>query len=332
MDFHKILILFIVLNSLIVLLFDKINFFHYAIDYPDTNRKFHKKPTSLAGGTILMMNLILYSIFVFLNENLLDKNLFNTLNEFFIFIITCSLIYIVGIYDDKYNLNPFKKFISISIIIIFFININTLTQINNLNFSFHEKIIFMGDYSIIFTLFCYIVFVNAFNMFDGINLQSSSYSLIILISIIFIYKLNLLILILTIYFLFFSYLNINEKSFLGDNGTLVLSFIISFIFIKLYNQKIFEFSDEVVLYMLVPGIDLIRLVIERAYNKKNPLSFDRNHVHHLLLNKFSYLQSIIFLNLLIIFPIILSFFINNILITIFMFIILYSAIILKLKH
>ena len=108
--------------------------------------------------------------------------------------------------------------------------------------------------------------MNAFNMFDGINLQSSSYSLIILISIIFIYNLNLFILILIIYFLFFSYLNINNKSFLGDNGTLLLSFIISFIFIKLYNQKIFEFSDEVVLFMLVPGIDLIRLVIERTYN------------------------------------------------------------------
>ena len=332
MDFYKILIIFIVLNTLIVLLFDKIKFFHYAIDYPDTKRKFHKKPTSLAGGTILMMNLILYLIFVFFYENLLDKNLFNTLNEFIIFLITCSLIYTVGIYDDKYNLNPFKKFLLISIIIILFINIDILTQINNLNFSFHKKIIFMGNYSVIFTLFCYIVFMNAFNMFDGINLQSSSYSLIILISIIFIYNLNLFILILIIYFLFFSYLNINNKSFLGDNGTLLLSFIISFIFIKLYNQKIFEFSDEVVLFMLVPGIDLIRLVIERTYNKKNPLSFDRNHIHHLLLNKFSYLKSIIFLNLLIIFPIILSIFINNNFIIIFIFIILYSAIILKLKY
>ena len=263
-----LLIIFTTLNTLIIILFDKIKIFHYAIDYPDKSRKFHKKPTSLAGGTILIINLILYSIFVFLDENVLDKNLFNTQKEFFLFFITCFLIYFIGIYDDKNNLNPIKKFLSISIIIFLFIDINNFSQINELSFSFYKKIISTGQYSIIFTLFCYIVFINAFNMFDGINLQSSSYSLIILISIIFIYNLNLFILILIIYFLFFYYLNINNKSFLGDNGTLLLSFIISFIFIKLYNQKIFEFSDEVVLFMLVPGIDLIRLVIERTYNKK----------------------------------------------------------------
>ena len=44
--------------------------------------------------------------------------------------------------------------------------------------------------------------------------------------------------------------------------------MIGYIFIKLYNKEIFNFSDEVVLFMLVPGIDLIRLFIERIYNKK----------------------------------------------------------------
>ena len=178
------------------------------------------------------------------------------------------LIYFIGIYDDKNNLNPIKKFLSISIIIFLFIDINNFSQINELSFSFYKKIISTGQYSIIFTLFSYIVFINAFNMFDGINLQSSNYSLITLISILLIYKFNLFILILIIYFLFFSYLNINNKSFLGDNGTLLISFIIGFMFIKLYNIKIFNFADEVVLFMLVPGIDLIRLVFERLYNKK----------------------------------------------------------------
>ena len=91
-------------------------------------------------------------------------------------------------------------------------------------------------------------------------------------------------------------------------ATLLISFIIGFMFIKLYNIKILNFADEVVLFMLVPGIDLIRLVFERLYNKKNPLSFDRNHIHHLFLNKYSYLKTITYLNLLIIFPIGLSFF------------------------
>ena len=43
--------------------------------------------------------------------------------------------------------------------------------------------------------------------------------------------------------------------------------------------------------MMVPGIDMFRLFILRLYNKKIPFSPDREHVHHLLLNKFSNLKN-----------------------------------------
>ena len=48
--------------------------------------------------------------------------------------------------------------------------------------------------------------------------------------------------------------------------------------------------------MMVPGIDMFRLFILRLYNKKNPFSPDREHVHHLLLNKFSNLKTLLILN------------------------------------
>ena len=96
MDIYKLIIIFILLNTVIGSIFDKIKFFHYAIDYPDTKRKFHKKPTSLAGGTILVINLIFYLIFVFLTKYCWIKFIF-TKNEFILFLITCSLIYIVNL-------------------------------------------------------------------------------------------------------------------------------------------------------------------------------------------------------------------------------------------
>ena len=54
-------------------------------------------------------------------------------------------------------------------------------------------------------------------------------------------------------------LNFLNKSFLGDSGTLLISFILSFIFIKLFNNQIILNSDEILIYMLIPGIDMIRL-------------------------------------------------------------------------
>jgi UDP-N-acetylmuramyl pentapeptide phosphotransferase/UDP-N-acetylglucosamine-1-phosphate transferase len=76
-------------------------------------------------------------------------------------------------------------------------------------------------------ILCILLYLNAFNMFDGINLQASLYS--INIFLIFILKgifLDIsLVMILSL--LFFSYLNFKNKCFLGNNGSLLIAFVIS---------------------------------------------------------------------------------------------------------
>ena len=66
--------------------------------------------------------------------------------------------------------------------------------------------------------------MNAFNMFDGINLQSTLYSLIILLSLIFYFQDSYFLKILIISLVFFLYLNSKNYSFLGDSGTLFCHF------------------------------------------------------------------------------------------------------------
>ena len=85
----------------------------------------------------------------------------------------------------------------------------------------------------------------------------------------------------------FLYLNFKNKIYLGDNGVFINSFIISYFIIKSYNYNIESAlkSDEILLLFLIPALDLIRLFISRIMNLKNPFSGDRNHIHHLLLNK-----------------------------------------------
>ena len=46
------------------------------------------------------------------------------------------------------------------------------------------------------------------------------------------------------------------------------------------------FSDEVVLLMFFPVVDLTRLFFYRIYNNSYPFSGDRNHIHHVLYNTF----------------------------------------------
>ena len=168
-------------------------------------------------------------------------------------------------------------------------------------------------------------------MFDGINLQASTYSLILITILIFYLKFSLFLNILLIFILCFKYLNFKNKTFLGDNGTLLISFIFSFIFIKLYNENIIIHSDEIFIYMMVPGIDMIRLFFTRILMNRSPFSDDRIHIHHLLLDKFTYLQSLIIINSLILMPILLMKVNINNLFSILLTITLYTVIIIKIK-
>ena len=143
-------------------------------------------------------------------------------------------------------------------------------------------------------------------MFDGINLQSVSYSIFILIIFYVKSNFNLFYIFLTFPLLIFFYLNYKNKCFLGDNGTLLLSFVFSFLFVDFHNNKKLLFADEIFLIMLIPGLDMLRLFIVRVIKGLNPFYPDRNHIHHLLAKKFGNNLSVIFLFSLIFLPNILN--------------------------
>ena len=138
---------------------------------------------------------------------------------------------------------------------------------------------------------------------------------------------------ITIFFiLFFFQFNIRNKLFLGDGGVYLLGIILSISLIFEYNiKKNIIFADEIFFLLLLPGIDLLRLTIMRISKKQNPFLGDRNHIHHLLINKFSLLKTNIILFLLIILPIFLySILTLNFFIVLAIIAIIYTFIILKL--
>lgn len=333
MSLIEILLLFFILNLFLVINFEKIKIFKIVIDRPDKQRKFHPKPVALAGGIILIINVLLYCIFLNLNEKLIiNEIIFSNLSELNIFILICLLIFITGLVDDKINLNPYKKILFLAIFLSLYLFLDNGIVIKTLKFSFFSTTIDLGKYSFIFTIFCFLVFLNAFNMFDGINLQSSSYTLILLLYFFSLEIKSLLIFILIIFIIFFKYLNYFNKSFLGDSGTLLISFIISVFFIKLFNNEVIIYSDEIFIYLMIPGIDMTRLFFERIKKRKNPFSYDRNHIHHLLLTRLKYYKTIFIIISLILIPIILNFLEINKISNIICSIIIYSSIILILKR
>ena len=330
--YYFVISFFILLNLLIVKNFSKIKFFHFNIDKPDNDRKLHPRPTALAGGQIIYLNILIYCLFLIFFEEFLEKEIFfPDIQSMNYFVLISSLIFLIGFIDDKINLKANYKFIIIFAIIILFLFLDKNIIINQIKFSFIEKVFFLNQFDIFFTVFCFLVYLNAFNMFDGINLQSSFYSLFIFFCIIIFFTNSLLINILVISLISFSYLNFKNKTFLGDSGSLLLAFIISYFFINLYNLNYIIYADKICLFMLIPGLDLIRLFTVRIFNKKNPLNSDRNHLHHILITRYSLEKTLLIILFLVSFPIILDYFSIDIIHTIILTFFTYSILIIYQK-
>ena len=309
MEFNfLILFIFIGINLIFIYFFDNIKIFHQNIDKPDSKRKIHKKPIPLAGGTIIFINIVFYFFLIFLSEGFLSNEiLFKGNFELIIFFLSCSAIFALGFLDDRFNISASKKFLIISILILLVLFLDDSLIINKVRFSFLSREFGLSYLSIIFTCFCFLVFLNSFNMFDGINLQSCLYSITIFTSILIFYSDLILIKVFLICLIAYSYLNFKNKSFLGDSGSLLIPFVIGYIFIKLYNNDIIYYADEIVIFMLIPGLDLIRLFFKRILQKRNPLHPDRFHLHHLLISKFSHTKTLFMIMILILLPILFNF-------------------------
>ena len=84
---------------------------------------------------------------------------------------------------------------------------------------------------------------------------------------------------------------------------------------------------------MLPGYDLLRLTITRIYKGKNAFYGDRNHIHHLLIKRFSLYKTNIILILLAILPIFLFYFIGiNFFVVLAIFTFIYLLLILKLNY
>ena len=171
--------------------------------------------------------------------------------------------------------------------------------LKNIKFTFSNYQLNLGYFDNFFTVLCFLLFINAFNMLDGINGQASSYAIFIL----FVFALSKIELyFLLIPLMFFLIFNLKGKMFLGDSGTILIGFIFSYFFIKTHNSFELFFSDEIFLIMMIPGFELLRLAISRIIKKKHPFEPDNNHIHHNMKKKIDTKKSFLLIQLILIFP------------------------------
>ena len=93
-------------------------------------------------------------------------------------------------------------------------------------------------------------------------------------------------------YLYFNVLGSVEKKqkiFMGDSGSLTLGFILGFLFIKfaMDNPNVMPFRKDSLLLsftmLIVPMIDVVRVVIARTLHRRPLFQADKNHIHHKLM-------------------------------------------------
>lgn len=328
-------LIFVLLNLVIFFNLKKISKFLNVFDVPDKKLKTHIKRTPLLGGTVFLINLLAVSIYqlIFLKEFLLLENNFFKIRDIIGIIFLILSFYFLGLYDDKNNLSPFKK-IFLSIIFIFIsITLNKELLIVNFSLSFYDSKIFLENFSVIFTIFCFVILMNSLNFYDGINGQSCIYFLIVFSYLLISTKKYEFYFFVIIVLILLLILNLMNLLFLGDNGIYLLSIILSVALI--YEHNVYGniiFADEIFILLFLPGLDLLRLTISRLLKGNNPFYGDRNHIHHLLNQKFSLLNTNLILAILGILPIIFfNFFKLNFFLVSIIFLIIYGLLIQFLR-
>ncbi len=260
------------------------------IDIPDRSRKFHKRPTPLTGG------LGIYIALLISGKLYMDFNDLNGYLPEFTFHLMISSIVLVGAFlvDDIKEIKASSRLL-IQVLLSLYIIYITDISLNNLGDLFGFGKIYLGIFSIPFTVFCVVGIMNAFNMIDGINGLCSGYSMTALLLIGFfsglIYDSLMVLFIGSILgFLLFNLRFFGKKRgvFLGDHGSNLLGFWVAWIAIYCSQNELYSIEPiTIIWFVAIPLLDCIGLIYSRTKQRISWAAPGRDHIHHKLMNRFS---------------------------------------------
>ena len=325
----------LILNGIILIFFENIKNKIDIYDIPDSKRKLHKTKIPLFGGLFVFANLVFcfYLPIIFLGspESFYVINAYEIRQAiFFLFITTC--IFLIGLYDDKFNLSFDKRLLYLFLIIILFCNYNPQFKLNFLEVKIFNLYLDINTVSPLFITLSIITFIIACNLFDGINIQSPLYFIYILIILIYLNILEEFNIFLLIPLSFILYLNYKQKIFFGDSGIYLVSFLISYSFVFGYKNNLIS-SEQILLLIAVQIYDSIRVIFRRILSGINPTNPDKIHIHHILLNKYKLNKVVIIISSIYILPSFIHFFLDfNVLYSLIIQFILYLSVIFLGAH
>lgn len=267
-------------TPMVISLAHKVN----AIDVPRDARRVHKKPTPLIGGLAIFYGFIV-SVLCFAT---IDRETMGIL-------IGAVIVVTAGVIDDITDMKAIVKLmcqiVAAAVVVYFDVRIEHFA--NPFYGWFGPPYIVMNYWvSVAVTMIWIVGVCNAVNLIDGLDGLAVGVSSIASMSLLALTLIsenaNVAILTAAVAGAGFGFLPYNfnpAKIFMGDTGALFLGYILACIsvqgFLKL--SAILSFAIPI-LVLGLPIFDTLFAIVRRVLTGRSPMSPDRGHLHHRLLD------------------------------------------------
>ena len=269
-------------------------------DIPD-DRKMHDRPVPRLGGiTFLPILLICICLtiggWVMLGIPYVANSLNLMIIRFCLLFVGMMMLFLVGVVDDLIGVTYKSKFmVQIFCALLFPLSDMWIHNLSGL-FWIHEIPAWIG---IPLTVFVVVYVINAINLIDGIDGLAAGICAISLMTLggeaavmnqyfylLFAFGMSGILVPFWIYNVFGN-VQKSHKIFMGDTGSLTLGYLISFLLVFIASESDVTFHSGMLIIglstVLLPMFDIVRVVIARMKNHRNPFLPDKNHIHHKLL-------------------------------------------------
>lgn len=223
------------------------------VDKPDENLKIHQKVTPYLGGVAIYLSSIWF---------IKDVR----------FIVFGTLMLLLGLLDDIFNVSPKFRLISEFVGIV----LTLLPFYNSLGIIYTVLLIILG-----------VTLINAVNMIDGMDgiCGGNTLFVILFLSIISRHFNYIYIVAAILGFLIFNFHP--AKIFLGDAGSYFLGYTIFYLtVIMTHNHGFGGFAISVIVSSLF-YTDLFFSFLRRILNNRSPFSGDRDHIYDKIKRKYN---------------------------------------------
>ncbi len=279
----------------------------HLVDEPSEQRKLHARSVPTIGGIIIFAAIIFSYALWFPRGELHSPvptdvyGLYEAMGKAYLdfkhVIAAMVLLFFIGVKDDIVGFSPVKKLVGhmiVGYILVVMAGIR-ITDMHGL----------LGIYelpeavAIAFSLFVYVVVVNAMNLIDGVDGLAGGVGLIAAFAFgVWLFlagdvAMALLAFVLAGALLGFLVFNFHPaRIFMGDSGSLIIGAVLAVLAMKLVDQdtsrmpiKLRQLPTPIFVMSVLayPLVDTLRVFVVRIISGQSPFAADKNHIHHRLL-------------------------------------------------